>query len=177
MVDFLWCCEKASDKYAPVDPHYSTLPEADTALALSRSHSVDCPTHNGGLPHASILIKTGGTALQKVPRESALDPDMISGNAHEKCGLYICSYLCKSFLTYTVCLLLSTFVMYSFGSGRRRDRSRDFGDAPRRDWPLYACYGTRRSSSGTFFSSKVYIASWPSLGSSSGTRLGVKRRQ
>lgn len=90
MADLLCCCDKASNKYAPVDVHYSNLPEADATLELSRSHSIDCPSHNGSFPTGSFLIKTGGTALQEVPREAALDPNMISGNTSNHCGGYTC---------------------------------------------------------------------------------------
>jgi hypothetical protein len=74
-MDLFWCCDKASNKYAPADVQYSNVPQSHAAIEFSRSHSVDCPTRNG----SRILIKTGGTALQAVPREAALEPDMISG--------------------------------------------------------------------------------------------------
>jgi hypothetical protein len=85
-MDLFWCCDKASNKYAPADVQYSNVPQSHAAIEFSRSHSVDCPTRNG----SRILIKTGGTALQAVPREAALEPDMISGKyTRGCCGLYI----------------------------------------------------------------------------------------
>jgi hypothetical protein len=78
-MDLFWCCDKASNKYAPADVQYSNVPQSHAAIEFSRSHSVDCPTRNG----SRILIKTGGTALQAVPREAALEPDMISVSVPE----------------------------------------------------------------------------------------------
>lgn len=116
MMDSLFCCFTNEERYAPiihpmkekeeVSKRFGIFPgNSSQRIATVRSHSFDCPAGNNRRNSSRMLIPTGGTALQAVDREEALQKDMISGTN---------VLFCMSDVGYMTSLLLGTHSSLSY---------------------------------------------------------------